>query len=194
MENRSSPNMKTYEDLVADTENTWDLAENLEELLFDCDSMLEEAVGRSYEIPIRKGDIIMANSGVSDRERGMDILSPHRIFIIEDATGEIGNRIFRGYLMSSQVRKSNYYNKGFPRNIYIKDYSTILARGPGHEAEAFINLSDCYTIEEAKMDRESGGLWKGHAKPEFINFIDQTIADIANGKSVKDTYWLASSV
>ena len=193
MENRSSPNMKTYEDLLADTENTWDLEENLEELLFDCDSMLEEAVRKSYTIPIRKGDIIMANNGVSDRERGLDILSPHRIFIIEDAVGEIGNRVFRGYLMSSQVRKANYYNKSFPNNIYIKDYSAILAKGPGQEAEVFINLSDCYTIEEAKMDRESGGLWKGHAKPEFINFIDRTLTDIAEGRSVENTYWLTST-
>jgi hypothetical protein len=191
MENRSSPNIKTYEDLIADTENTWDFDENLEELLFDCDNMLEEAVGKSYTVPIKKGDIIMANNGVSDREQGLNILSPHRIFIIEDATGEIGNRVFRGYLMSSQVRKANYYNKGFPNNIYIKDYSTILDRGPKREAEVFINLSDCYTIEEAKMDRESSGLWKGHAKPEFISFIDKAVADIASGKSVKDTYWLA---
>ena len=183
-------NIKNYYDLIADTENTWDLEENLEELLFDCDSMLEEAVSKSYLVPIKKGDIIMANNGVSDRERGMPIQSPHRIFIIEDATGTIGNRIFRGYLLSSQVRKANYYNKGFPKNIYISDYSSILAKGPQHSTEVFINLSDCYTIEESLMDREIGGFWKGHASQGFIDFIDKTVADIESGKSVENTYWL----
>jgi hypothetical protein len=60
---------KTYDDLLADTENTWDYEESLEEALFECDNMLEEAVSRSHQLPVRKGDIIMANNGVSDRER-----------------------------------------------------------------------------------------------------------------------------
>ena len=184
------PNIKTYDDLIADTENTWDLEENLEELLFDCDDMLEEAVGAGRLKPVIKGDIIMANNGVSERERGMPITSPHRIFIIEDATGEVGNRIFKGYLLSSRVHKANYNNKGFPKNIYIKDYATILARGPEHNTEAFINLSDLYTIEERRIDPANGGLWKGHAKQEFIDFIDKAVADIAQGKFTGDTYWL----
>jgi hypothetical protein len=120
----------------------------------------------------------------------MPILSSHRIFVIEDADGEVGNRIFRGYLLSSQVHKANYYNDHFPRNIYIRDYSTILARGPGQEREAFINLSDCYTIEESRMNQEHGGLWKGHAKQEFIEFIDKIVSDISQGKSTQETYWL----
>lgn len=182
-------NIKTYADLIADTENTWEVEESLEELLFDCDSMLEEAVGKSYSMPIKKGDIIMANNGTSNRERGMPVLSPHRIFIIEDATGELGSRIFKGYLMSSQVRKANYYNKAFPNNVYIEDYASILARGPMNHKEAFINLSDLYVIEERLMDRE-GGLWKGHAKQEFIEFIDNAVAAISEGKPAGDSYWL----
>lgn len=182
---------KNYYDLIADTENTWDTEESLEELLFDCDSMLEEAVGKSYLMPIKKGDIIMANNGSSGRERSIPISSPHRIFIVEDATGEVGDRIFKGYLMSSQVRKANYYNKGFPNNIYIEDYATVLSRGAPNHREAFINLSDLYVIEERLMDREGSSLWKGHAKPEFIEFIDQAVEDIKQGKSVTETYWLS---
>ena len=188
--NTQYPINKNTDDLFEDTENTWDYEENLEELLFDCDSLLEEAVGHSYELPIRKGDIIMANNGVSTREHGMNIETPHRLFIIEDAIGEVGNRIFRGYLMSSQVRKANYYNEHFPNNIYINDYSTILARGPERTREAFINLSDLYTVEEARMDREHGGLWKGHATQEFISFIDNAARDIKEGKSVGNKYWI----
>jgi hypothetical protein len=56
-------------------------------------------------------------------------------------------------------------------NVYIKDYSTILARGPKRTDEAFINLSDRYTVEESKMNREDSGLWKGHATQEFIDFM-----------------------
>ena len=33
--------IKTYDDLLKDTENTWDLEESLEELLFEADGMLE---------------------------------------------------------------------------------------------------------------------------------------------------------
>lgn len=184
------PNNKTAEDLFADTENTWEYEETLEELLFDCDCILEEAMTTSHALPVRKGDIIMANNGVSDREGGLKVETPHRIFIIEDAIGEPGNRIFRGYLMSSQVRKANYYNEHFPNNIYINDYSTILARGPQRDAEAFINLSDLYTIEEARMDTEHGGLWKGHATQEFIDFIEEAINDIREGKSVGQKHWI----
>lgn len=193
MNNSSTPNVKTYADLIADTENTWEAEESLEELLFDCDSMLEEAVSKSFLAPVRKGDIIMANNGTSNREGGMPVLSPHRIFIIEDATGPVGDRIFKGYLMSSQVRKANYYNSAFPNNIYINDYATILSRGAPNHREAFINLSDLYVIEEKLMDRESGSLWKGHAKQEFIDFIDQTVVDISTGRSVVNTYWMADS-
>ena len=191
MENKV-PNKKTYLDLLADTENTWEAEESLEELLFDCDNMLEEAVNSSYTVPIRKGDIIMANNGWSERAEGMPILSPHRVFIVEDAVGQIGNRLFRGYLLSSQVRKANYYNEAFPNNIYIDDYASILARGAPNHREAFINLSDLYEIEESLMDRENTSLWKGHAKQEFIEFIERATADIAEGKSVKNTYWLAN--
>ena len=184
-------NIKTYDDLVADTENPWELKENLEELLFDLDNMLEEAVNRSYLMPIKKGDIIMANNGVSQREQGMDITSPHRIFVVADAEGEPGNRIFKGYLLSSQVRKANYYDKRFPNNIYIDDYSTILARGPHRTDEVFVNLSDLYIIEESKMDREHSGLWKGHAKQEFIDFIDNAVSVLNSGKSISDIYWIS---
>lgn len=188
--NTKYPIDKNTDDLFADTENTWDYEENLEELLFDCDKVLEETMTQSWARPIRKGDIIMANNGVSDREGGMNIETPHRIFVIEDATGELGSRIFRGYLLSSQVRKANYYNEHFPNNIYINDYSTIIARGPKRTDEVFINLSDRYTIEEARMDREHTNLWKGHATQEFINFIDETSTDIRDGRSVGQKYWI----
>ena len=184
------PNEKTYQDLLADTDNTWDLEESLEELLFDCDSMLEEAISRSFLTPIRKGDIIMANNGVSDREAGLPIESPHRVFIIEDATGEFGNRVFRGYLMSSQIRKANYYNKHFPNNVYINNYGSIINRGAPKDAEVFINLSDLYTVRETDMDRESTSLWKGHATQEFIDFIDKARKDLSTGKSIENTYWI----
>lgn len=187
---RHQPNLKTTDDLFADTENTWEFEENLEELLFDCDAMLEEALSQNRTLPIKKGDIIMANNGVSEREGGMNIESPHRIFIIEDAVGEFGNRIFRGYLLSSQVRKANYYDRRFPNNLYISDYSTIIARGPKREGEVFINLSDLYTVHESRMDLEHTSLWKGHVKQEFIDFIEAAVSDIKAGKPISNKYWI----
>jgi hypothetical protein len=183
-------NIKNYDDLLNDTENTWDLEENLEELLFDCEDMLTETVSSSYLRPISKGDIIMASNGKSQRKHGMDVMSPHRIFIVEDATGEYGSRIFKGYLLSSQVRKANYYNDHFPDNIYIDNYSTILAKGPQHDTEAFIKLSDLYVIDEQRMDRSHGGFWKGHAKQEFIDFIDAAAATRRSGKAIGNLHWI----
>ena len=182
--------IKTYDDLLKDTENTWDFEESLEELLFEVDGMLEEAISTDRRYEIVKGDIIMANNGVSQRELGMDIISPHRIFIIEDAVGEVGERVFKGYLLSSQVRKANKNNKNFPNNIYIENYSTILARGAANDKEAFLNLSDLYVIEENKMDTSRGGFWKGHATQEFINFIDAAIAAKNEGKPLTNYCWV----
>ena len=182
--------IKTYDDLLKDTENTWDFEESLEELLFEVDGMLEEAISTDRQHEIIKGDIIMANNGVSQRELGMDIMSLHRIFIIEDAVGEVGERVFKGYLLSSQVRKANKNNKNFPNNIYIENYSTILARGAANDKEAFLNLSDLYVIEESKMDTSRGGFWKGHATQEFINFIDAAIAAKNEGKPLTNYCWV----
>ena len=182
--------IKTYDDLLKDTENTWDFEESLEELLFEVDGMLEEAISTDRRYEIVKGDIIMANNGVSQREFGMDIISPHRIFIIEDAVGVVGERIFKGYLLSSQVRKANKNNKNFPNNIYIENYSTILARGAANDKEAFLNLSDLYVIEESKMDTSRGSFWKGHATQEFINFIDAAIAAKNEGKPLTNYCWV----
>ena len=184
--------IKTYDDLLKDTENTWDFEESLEELLFEVDGMLEEAVNTDRRYEIVKGDIIMANNGVSQRELGMDIISPHRIFIIEDAVGKVGERVFKGYLLSSQVRKANKNNKNFPNNIYIENYSTILARGAANDREAFLNLSDLYVIEESRMDTSKGGFWKGHATQEFIHFIDTAIAAKNEGKSLTNYCWVGS--
>ena len=182
--------IKTYDDLLKDTENTWDFEESLEELLFEVDGMLEEAISTDRQHEIIKGDIIMANNGVSQRELGMDIISPHRIFIIEDAVGKVGERLFKGYLLSSQVRKANKNNKNFPNNIYIENYSTILARGAAKEGEAFLNLSDLYVIEESRMDISRGGFWKGHATQEFIHFIDTAIAAKNECKSLINCRWI----
>jgi hypothetical protein len=182
--------IKTYDDLLKDTENTWDFEESLEELLFEVDGILEEAISTDRRYEIVKGDIIMANNGVSQRELGMDVISPHRIFIIEDAVGDPGNRIFRGYLLSSKVWKANKNNENFPNNIYIEDYSTILARGPYKAGEVFLNLSDLYVIEESRMDISKGGFWKGHATQEFIHFIDTAIAAKNEGKPLTNYCWI----
>ncbi len=185
----NTPNIKNYFDLLADTENTWEGEESLEELLFDCDNLLEEAVSKSFLVPIRKGDIIMANNGQSNREGGMPILSEHRVYVVEDVTGEYGSRTFKGYLLSSRVQKANYYNKKFPNNIYIENYSSILAKGPANDKEAFINLADLYEIDERLMNRESS-LWKGHAKQSFIDFIDNAVAAKSRGESTEEIFWL----
>ena len=90
------------------------------------------------------GDLVMVNDPI----RGA-----HRILIISSFyNGD--NNTFKGYLLSSKVAKSNINNKKFPNNIYIKDYSTILERGPKYHKEAFIKVDDL--VEFTKDNLESG--------------------------------------
>lgn len=182
-------NKKTYADLIKDHDYGWEIEPNLDELLLDYDGMITEVYNYNRFGPIIKGDIIMANNGVSERATGMDILTPHRVFIIEDATGEPGHRIFKGYLLSSRIEKANYNNKKFPNNIYIDNYASILAKGPCYNTKSFINLSDLYTIKEEEIDEHSS-LWKGHATQEFIEFIDDAVNKIKNGQNAANIYWL----
>ena len=188
--NRSDTmNNKTYADLIKDHDYGWEIEPNLDELLLDYDGMITEAYNYNRFGPIVKGDIIMANNGVSERAAGLDILTPHRVFIIEDATGEPGHRIFKGYLISSRIEKANYNNKKFPNNIYINNYASILAKGPRYNTKNLINLSDLYVIKEEEIDEHSS-LWKGHATQEFIEFIDSTVNKIKNGQDTSNIYWL----
>ena len=52
---------KSYDELLADTENTWVLEKSLEELVFESTDIFDEAFNKHLIIP---GDIIMANNGV----------------------------------------------------------------------------------------------------------------------------------
>ena len=185
----SAMNNKTYADLIKDHDYGWEIEPNLDELLLDYDGMITEAYNYNRFGPIVKGDIIMANNGVSERAAGLDILTPHRVFIIEDVTGEPGHRIFKGYLISSRIEKANYNNKKFPNNIYIDNYASILAKGPRYNTKNLINLSDLYVIKEEEIDEHSS-LWKGHATQEFIEFIDNTVNKIKNGQDTANIYWL----
>jgi len=181
------PINKTTEDLLNDVNYTWDYPDTLEDALFDSDTLLESTFNNRFG-QIVKGDIIMANNGVSSRNSGIDILTPHRVYIIEDAVGKPGSRTFRGYLISSKVEKANYYNKKFPNNIYIQNYDTILEKGKRFFSENLINLADLYTIEESKISVDST-IWKGHAKDEFIDFIDEVALKIKNGEDTSNIYW-----
>ena len=185
----SAMNNKTYADLIKDHDYGWEIEPNLDELLLDYDGMITEAYNYNRFGPIVKGDIIMANNGVSECAAGLEILTPHRVFIIEDATGEPGHRIFNGYLISSRIEKANYNNKKFPNNIYINNYASILAKGLRYNTKNLINLSDLYVIKEEEIDKHSS-LWKGHATQEFIEFIDNTVNKIKNGQDTSNIYWL----
>jgi len=179
---------KTYKDLLKDHDYSWEIEPSLDELLLDYDGMLDEVYNYNRTGPIVKGDIIMANNGISNRANGMSIESPHRVFIIENATGAPGHRIFKGYLLSSRVEKANYNNKKFPNNLYIDNYASIISKGPTYEVASIINLSDLYTIKEEEIDERST-LWKGHATQEFIDFIDNAISKLNSGQSIANMYW-----
>lgn len=177
---------KTFADLLQDTENTWEYETSLEEDIFETEQILESTFTSKHNY--MKGDIIMTSSGVSN-QANFPITSPHRIYVIEGMSGEPGNRQLRGYLLSSNVRKANYLNEYYPNNIYISDYATILAKGAGPNKDAFINLIDLYTINEADLASASG-TWKGRANAEFIRFIDKAVQRIANGESNANTFWI----
>lgn len=180
---------RSYAELLADTENTWDLEESLEELVFESTDIFDEAFNKRLIIP---GDIIMANNGRSNRPNSIDILSPHRIFVVDTVEEDNGNHLYKGYLISSQQHKANYYNKNFPKNIYISNFGDALERGPKLDKPGFINLSDKYIVDESRLSTDSS-LWKGHVSSAFWQFIKRLEEKIKNNEDVSQEYWIEST-
>lgn len=158
-------------------EYAWDMS--LEESLYEAE--LEGDQLKEYEV----GDIIMpitAHSPSSNTD-----VEPHKVLLIQTKdTGEDGIIKYKGFLLSSKVRKSNKYG-GYPNNIYIEDYSSILYRGKPENKEAFIRVDDI--VEFTNQDLDTHGVWKGRVSNAFFNFVNNCYKNYQQGKSNKYKYW-----
>lgn len=156
----------------------WD--ETLEEAL---STVADEELVGDQKKTFQVGDILMTASFDS---HGQKIMSPHRILVItaKRLSGDVME--YEGYLLSSKVSKSNKYGK-YPNNIYIKDYSTILAKGSPAAKEAFIRVDDL--VRFTSKDLSTSGTWKGSISNEFGEFLYKCIRNYRTGKSNADMYW-----
>lgn len=129
----------------------------LEEDLLEEDWFNENNTPNSREYNVK--DIVM----VTLPESGV-----HRILIITKIKKKDGEIQYGGFLLSSQINKSNKVSK-YTNNIYINNYGTILASGNKIDKEAIIKVDKINYF--TKNNFSSSGTYKGTVTDEFFNFI-----------------------
>ena len=110
----------------------------------------------------------------------------HRILIVTKIEKKSDNISYGGYLLSSNVKKANKNSK-YSNNIYINNYSTILAKGPKINKEAIIKVDNIRTFDKSNLD--VSGNYKGTVTDEFFNFILKCASNYKNNRSNKDIFW-----
>lgn len=165
---------------VHGSEYAWEysLEESLYESRFEGDQLKE------YEV----GDIIMPMRLRSTQSN--EYVEPHKIMLIQTKdTGDDGVIKYKGFLLSSKKDKSNKYG-GYPNNIWIEDYASILYRGSQQHREAFIRVDDI--VEFTNEDLDTRGVWKGTVSRSFFNFVNNCYMNYKQGRSNKHRYWYAN--
>ena len=172
------------------TDYSWDYEETLEEVIEneslnpyneELQLKIEEA---EFKKPLKVGDIIMPKKFISN---GKVVDSAHRILVVSIIENDNGKVVYKGYILSSQLHKANKYG-GYPNNIYIKNYGTILAGGAKSDKEAFIRVDD--VVSFTKDDLDVSGFWKGEVTEEFLKFIKKCRENyLKNPNLNKTVYW-----
>lgn len=163
-------------------ECSWE--ETLEESLYE-DNEEEDLSGdqlKEYEV----GDIIMPKT-IHSPASGMEV-DAHRVLLIQSKKGRGDTIYYRGFLLSSKVNRSNKYG-GYPNNIYISDYSTILYKGKYMKKEAYIRVDD--VVEFTNKDLDASGVYKGTVTNRFFRFVNNCYHNYKKGISNKDRYWIS---
>lgn len=155
----------------------WD--ETLEEALYEAGEEMQGDQLKAFKV----GDILMTTSF---RSHGREYALPHRILVItaRKLSGDVME--YEGYLLSSKINKSNKYSK-YQNNIYIKNYSSILAKGAPADKEAFIRVDDLVKFDS--RDLSARGTWKGAINDEFREFLYQCVKNYRSGNSNAEMYW-----
>ena len=131
---------------------------------------------REYEI----GDIIFANQFYSPSSKKVVGAPGHRVLVITSKKDDNGIMNYRGFELSSKVNKSNI-NSHYVNNLYIKDYSTILAKGTGPSIEAIIRVDDLVKLNS--KDLSPTGTYKGQVSNEFLQFVQKAYNNYRSGRS-----------
>lgn len=155
--------------------------DTLEDSLISAED-LNEASGDQLKV-FNVGDIIMTTRFQS-KGRYMD--SPHRIMVVTSKKNRDGVVEYSGFLLSSKINKSNKMG-GYPNNIYIKNYSSILYSGAPANKEAFIRVDDL--VRFTSNDLSTSGSMKGKASREFMNFVQECYNNYRSGVSNSEIYW-----
>lgn len=139
---------------------------------------------KQYEI----GDIIFANKFYSPSSRQLVSTKGHRVLVITSKKDEDGVVQYRGFELSSKVHKSNKYSKYY-NNLYIKDYTSILASGGGSPIEAIIRVDDL--VKFSSKDLSPTGSLKGKVTDEFMQFVKKAYMNYDSGRSKDNAtmYW-----
>lgn len=131
---------------------------------------------REYEI----GDIIFANQFYSPSSKKVVGSPGHRVLVITSKKDDNGIMNYRGFELSSKVNKSNIHSQ-YANNLYIKDYSTILAKGTGPSMEAIIRVDDLVKLNS--KDLSPTGTYKGQVSNEFLQFVQKAYNNYRSGRS-----------
>ncbi len=158
------------------------LAEAIEDTSYQeyLDESLSGDQVREYEI----GDIIFANQFYSPSSKRVVGAPGHRVLVITSKKDDNGTMNYRGFELSSKVNKSNLQGQ-YANNLYIKDYSTILAKGTGPSMEAIIRVDDLVKLNS--RDLSPTGTYKGQVSDEFLQFVQRAYSNYKSGRS-KDNF------
>lgn len=184
----SAKNLRDYEEDHPD--DIWEY-ETLEEFLadqYDDDEVLNEELKGDQTKQFNIGDIIFTNAFYSpssnqvvQKSAHSNNTSGHKIIVITSKNGENGVVYYRGFALTSNINNSNKDKNGYPNKLYIKNYGTILDRGPKTSMEAAVNINDL--VKCNSRDLSPTGTYKGHVTDEFLQFLQ---TGYSNWKSHKD--------
>lgn len=152
----------------------------------DCD-FLPEFYEIEWDRPLRIGQIVMTNSYRGQYSNKDDDV--HRMLIVSvGGRDRFGVVEYKGYLLSSKAKEKANINGKYPNNLYIDDFSTIFSKSTKSAAndhkKSIIKVDEL--LEFTNEDMSESGVWKGDAKPEFINFVTAGRTNFTTGNQKKN--------
>lgn len=127
-----------------------------------------------------RGDIVMLSEEFSGKGR-------HKLLLITGTLYENNILRYEGYIISQDVQAANIRNREYPKNIYIKNYQTILKTGIKVEREAIISLDD--KIVAGDEDFEKDNPLKGHCRKVFMGFVRNEISKMEKDIDTSGDSW-----
>lgn len=160
-------------------EYTWDDSdETLEDILYWAE--FSDPGDDTKSLYFEKGDIVMLSEEFSGEGR-------HKLLLITGTLYENSILSYEGYIISQDVPAANIRNREYPKNIYIKNYQTILKTGIKVEREAIIDLA--VKIVAGDEDFEIDSPLKGRCRKVFMGFVKKELTKIENDIDTSGDSW-----